>query len=234
MKLVLEKYRPIDLSHPLHPDIPTWSGGCGFKLEVKLDYPQGVRVQSLKCHAGVGTHIDAPNHFIEGSWDIAEIPLENLIVPLQVLDIRKKMDPDFFLEPQDILEFEKAHGKVKEGSAFFLLTGWSQFWQDPDKYRNPDKSGRMHFPGFSKEAALLLLERGVVGIGIDSLSPDGSNNGPGVEFPVHIAMLGSKRYIIENLFSLEKVPATGSFVIALPPRSCSATESQARVLALVP
>ena len=233
MKRVLEKYQPVDLSHPLHPSIPTWSGGCGFNLEVKLDYPKGLRVQSLKCYAGVGTHMDAPNHFIEGSWDISEIPLENLIVPLYVIDVREKMDPDLFIQPEDLLAFEKVHGTIQEGSAFFAHTGWSQFWEEPEKYRNIDEKGVMHFPGFSKEAAELLLDRKVVGIGIDTLSPDGANNGPGAEFPVHLAMLRAKKYIIENLAFLEKVPAKCAFVIALPPRSCAATESQARILALV-
>ena len=105
--MILGKYRAIDLSHPLHEKIPTWSGGCGFRLDVKLDYPQGLRVQSLKSHAGIGTHIDAPTHFFEGSWNIADIPLENLIVPVFVLDISAKMDADLFITPADIEAFEK-------------------------------------------------------------------------------------------------------------------------------
>lgn len=50
MKRVLDKFLAVDLTHPLHEGIPTWSGGCGFRLEVKLDYPQGVRVQLSLIH----------------------------------------------------------------------------------------------------------------------------------------------------------------------------------------
>lgn len=59
----------VDLTHTLAPDIPSWSGTCGFRHEVKLDYadckedtPFSVkfRVQQIKMHAGIGTHMDAP------------------------------------------------------------------------------------------------------------------------------------------------------------------------------
>ncbi len=231
--MILQKYRAIDLAHPLHEKVPTWSGGCGFRLEVKLDYEKGLRVQSLKCHAGVGTHIDAPTHFIKGSWNIADIPLENLIVPILVLDVSAKMDKDLFIEPADIEAFEKKHGNIPDHSLFVAYTGWSQFWSDSDRYRNIDAQGRMHFPGFSEEAALCLLKRNIVGLGIDTMSPDGANNGPLVRYPVHEAILGAKKYIIENLANLEIMPPTGGYAIALPPRCQEATESAARVVGLV-
>lgn len=234
MKSVLDHYRGIDLTHPLDERIPTWSGGCGFRLEVKLDYPQGLRVQSLKSHAGVGTHIDAPAHFFERSWNIGDIPIENLIVPLFTMDISEKMDADLWIEPKDIEAFEKKQGKISKHSLFVAHTGWSKYWSNPDLYRNVDADGKMHFPGFTEEAALLLLEREIVGLGIDTLSPDGSINGALVRYPVHERILGAKKYIIENLANLEKMPPKGAFAIALPPRAAHATESTARVIGLVP
>ncbi len=234
MSKVLDRFRAIDLTHPLHEGIPTWSGGCGFRLEIKLDYPQGLRVQSVKSHAGVGTHIDAPTHFIKDSWNIADLPLENLIVPVSVLDISHKMAPDLLISISDIELFEKSNGQIPQHSLFLAYTGWSQFWNDPDRYRNPDETGKMHFPGFSEEAALFLLKRGIVGVGIDTLSPDGSINGPGVRYPVHEVILGAKKYIIENVAHLDQMPPSGGYCIALPPRSCGATESAARLVGLVP
>ncbi len=232
--MILGKYRAIDLTHPLHEKIPTWSGGCGFRLEVKLDYSQGLRVQSVKSHAGVGTHIDAPSHFIQNSWNIADIPLESLIVPLSVLNVSHKMAPDLFITKEDIEAFERGYGKIQKHSLFAAYTGWSKYWPSPDQYRNPDASGKMHFPGFSEKAALLLLSREIVGLGIDTLSPDGSINGPGVRYPVHERILGAKKYIIENFANLDQMPSIGAYVIALPPRSQDATESAARIVGLIP
>ena len=228
---VLKNYRLVDLTHSLHEGVPTWSGGCGFRLETKLDYPQGLRVQSIKSHAGVGTHMDAPSHFIPGGANVGEIDLENFVVPACVLDLRHKMDPDLFVSPQDIEAYETKYGSIPINSLVIARTGWEQFWVDPLRYRNPDAEGKMHFPGFSKEAAEVLLHKKIAGIGIDTLSPDGSNTD---NFPVHKSVLGAGKYILENLAHLDLIPVSGSYIICLPPKFRDATEANLRVAALVP
>ena len=129
-----------------------------------------------------------------------------------------------------MVQFEKIHGKIPEGSLVLAHTGWDQFWNSPDQYRNVDALGRMHFPGFSEKAACFLLERKIVGLGMDTLSPDGSDNGKGAAFAVHKKILGAKKYIIENVANLEQMDPVGSFALALPPRSCGATESTIRLV----
>lgn len=230
----LNPSRAIDLTHTLHEKIPTWRGeGCGFQLEVKLDYPAGARVHSLKCHAGIGTHMDAPSHFIEGGKNIGDIALEELIVPLCVLKV--KGAPDLLISPRELKEFEKQHGKIPPKALFVASTGWERFWSDPSKYCNLDAAGKKHFPGFSKEAAEMLLERNIAGLGIDTLSPDGCNNGKGAHnYPVHLAVLGAGKYIVENLAHLEQVPPIGTYAICLPPKAGLATESTCRIVALLP
>ncbi len=228
---LLKDCRLVDLSHPLHEGVPTWSGGCGFRLEVKLDYPEGLRVQTVKSHAGVGTHIDAPSHFIPGGANVGEIPLEKLFVPACVLDLSEKRDADLFVEPEDIETFEGRSGPIPKNAVVIARTGWEAFWETPERYRNPDGAGRMHFPGFSEKAALALLNKGIAGIGIDTLSPDGSNTD---RFPVHLAILGAGKYILENLAHLDKIPPIGAYLICLPPRVRDSTESIVRAAALVP
>ncbi len=66
------------------------------------------------------------------------------------------MAPDLLISISDIELFEKSNGQIPQHSLFLAYTGWSQFWNDPDRYRNPDETGKMHFPGFSEEAALFL------------------------------------------------------------------------------
>jgi len=229
MTRVLDRFRAVDLTHFLDEKVPTWSGNCGFRLEIRLDYEQGLRVQTVKSHAGVGTHMDAPSHFIRGSWNIADIPLEQLIVPAYVFRIEGK--PDLFIRPSDIEAYEKKWGPIPPRALFIASTGWEKHWGDPNRYRNPDSEGRMHFPGFSAEAADLLIERNVSGIGIDTLSPDGSNTD---QFPVHEKILGAKKYIIENLAHLHEMPPTGAFAIVFPPKARDATECVCRVAGLIP
>ena len=232
--IVLENFEAIDLTHPLDSTVPTWTGSCGFQHEIKMDYDQGVRVMNYKCHAGVGTHMDAPSHFIRGAKSIADIPLDQLIAPACILDLSAKMHPDLFIMPEDILDHEKRWGKIVSGSLVLAYTGWEQFWGEQDRYRNADASGKMHFPGYHVSAAELLLKRGVVGIGIDTMSPDGSNNRPENKFPVHECILGAGKYIIENAAHLSRMPSMGAYVLALPLKIAVGAESAMRLVGLIP
>ena len=67
------------------------------------------------------------------------------------------------------------------------------------------------FPSVSASVADLLISRNVVGIGIDTLGPDLPSSG----FPVHQAILGAGKYIVENIANLEKMPRTGAYVMIL-------------------
>ena len=51
-------------------------------------------------------------------------------------------------------------------------SGWSQRWPDPEAVLNFDAEGVRRFPGVGKEAAQLLVERGVKGVGVDTMSLD--------------------------------------------------------------
>ena len=227
---MFEHYRFVDLSHPLDPHVPTWNGSCGFQSEIKLDYDKGLRVQQVKMHAGVGTHLDAPAHFFEGGSDIAGIPLERLIIPAFCLDLSTVAHETYQISRADLLAFEKRYGSIEKGSLFIGYTGWSVRWNKPDLYRNEDSAHRMRFPTFSREAALLLLERDVAGIAIDTLSPDPEAS----DFPVHKLLLGSGKFIIENIASANRLPPIGAYVICLPLRAVGLTECAIRAVGLLP
>ena len=126
--------------------------------------------------------MDAPSHFYRNGAEIADIPLEQLIVPASVIDVSAKSHPDFFVGPEEIVEYEKKWGRIEERILVFVYTGWDKSWESrPLSERG--HSGKMHFPGFHVKAAELLLERKIAGVGIDTLSPDGSNNAPENRFP---------------------------------------------------
>jgi kynurenine formamidase len=220
----------IELTHLLTPSVPTWNGSCGFCLEVKKDYDRVFRVQQIKLHAGVGTHMDAPSHRFEKGSSIAEISLEKLIVPAYVIDVSAKASENYEISLQDVEQFEKEHGKISSNSLVILHTGWDRFWLTPDVYRNVDKKGQMHFPACSAKAAELLLQRDVAGLAIDTLSPDCLD----LTFPVHQKLLGAGKYIIENLANASQLPPIGSYVIALPLRADEATEAPLRIVGLAP
>ena len=232
---LIQNHSMIDLTHPLNPQVPTWDGSCGFQQVITCNYadcsskPQ-FQVQKLEMQAGVGTHMDAPSHCFPNGVSIDQIPLSQLVLPLVVLDVSKKSHAEYRISCDDVLTFEQAHGKIPSGSLVIGYTGWSRFWDAPERYRNADSSGQMHFPCFDSEAAQLLLEREVSGIAIDTLSPDRAHDGT---FPVHEIFLGAGKYIIENVANAHLLPPTGALAVVLPMKIAEASEAPVRFIAFL-
>ena len=140
---------------------------------------------------------------------------------------------------------EAVHGPIPHGALVCLRTGWAaaRYHVSQEAYYNaPDASDldptlgipRMHFPGITAEAAKMLVhERGAVGIGIDTLSPDGGA-GAQLGFPAHHEILGRDRYILENLHLPHGLPARGATVFVAPLNVADAPEAPARVWAMLP
>ncbi|MCZ6604697.1 MAG: cyclase family protein [Alphaproteobacteria bacterium] len=223
----------IDLTHELHEDMPYWPGGVPFRMERLVDYDQGYRLHKFEVGENTGTHVDAPAHFVEGNWAIDQIPLQRLIVPAVVIDIQDKVaaDPDYQLMPPDIVAWESKYGRIPKNALVILNTGWHKRFGDAPTYVNMDDGGVMHFPGYHPRSAALLIDRKIVGAGIDTLSLD---NGPSKTFDFHRVMLEANKYQIENLANLDALPPTGAtvFVGVLPVMGGS--QAQARVVALLP
>lgn len=227
---MFEGKKLIDLTHPLDEHAPTWSGGCGFSYKNKMDYDQGLRAQSLRMLAGVGTHMDAPSHFIPHAKSIADIDLDDLILPLHV--IHKKCEASDQLLVSDLKCYEKDHGIIKPDTFVAFHSHWDQYWRSEKNYKNVDAEGVMHFPTISEEACEYLLERGIRGIGIDTLSPDPEDTLSTSPFPVHHMILGAGGYILENLAHLSAIHGP-AYMIALPIPIIEGTEAPARVLGIL-
>jgi kynurenine formamidase len=222
-------YKLIDLTHALDNSIPTWDGECGFNHDVHIDYSdyQGAdkfRVMKVKMHAGIGTHMDAPSHCISGGRFIHNFDVNDLIMPCVVIDVSDQCHERYSFSAKDVADFESKYGLIPKGSCVFVKTGWSKFWHTPSKYHNNHV-----FPSVSRDAASLLLERGVSAIGIDTLSPDRPEDG----FKVHKLFLGADKIIIENVANLGSMPPTGSFCLVLPIKIKDGTEAPVRLVGLI-
>lgn len=217
----------IDLTHPLTSDMPQWDED-GFELIMEHDYADCTdtvkfRGQLIHTRLGVGTHMDAPAHCIAGGMTISDIPLTSLMRPCVVIDIADKAHEHYQLTTDDVLAFEDRYGQISAGTFVIVYTGWSQFWHQPAKYRN-----YLQFPSVSLEAAELLLSRHVVGLGIDTLSPDVESSG----FPVHQLLLSAGKYLIENIAHANQLAPIGDYILALPPNISNATEAPVRLIGL--
>lgn len=229
------KTRVVDLSYAISDKLVPWPGDAKF-FEAKVNATvekDGYFTRSFWMLEHYGTHLDAPAHFPPGKTTVDQIPVKQLFGPAVVIDAQADdaKYPDYLLPAARVEDWEKRHGRIPEGAIVLLRTGWSSRWPDVKRYRNQDDAGTMHFPGFSLEAAKLLIERKVSGLGCDTLSID---NGASKDFAVHHLALGAGLYHLENLADLSELPETGAFLIVAPIKLEGGSGGPVRVFALLP
>ncbi|SOC40238.1 kynurenine formamidase [Rhizobium subbaraonis] len=221
-----------DLTHELYEEFPTFFGPQQFFREQKFNFKEHTfNLFELRYSEHTGTHMDAPLHFSADGMSVAEIPVENLVVPLAVIDIRQKAadDPDAQLTPDDLKAWIAANGEIPDNACIALNSGWSAHL-GTDKFRNADAEGKMHFPGFHVEAVQALLETKAAGIAVDTLSLD---YGISPDFATHNTWLPAGRWGLEAVANLDRLPAKGATLVVGAPKVRGGTGGPARVLALV-
>jgi len=227
----------LDLTYALNDKSPFWPGDDYQPFELRTIATiekNGVSSKSFSMPEHFGTHIDAPCHFEQGQRTLDQIASDDLFAPGVVVDISviAESDADYRLTVADLTTWEQLHGQIPRRAIVLLHTGWSRFWTSNVRYRNQDAQGKMHFPGFSAEAASWLIkEREIRGIGIDTLSID---YGPSKDFIVHHLINGAGRYGLENVAQLDKLPTRNFFLIVAPIKISAGTGGPTRLFAIQP
>jgi len=234
--LVHHLRKVVDLTHTLDASTPTYEESAEPAYHAKTVATlekEHYFAREICLPEHFGTHLDAPAHFAKGLWTVDQIPPERLFAALAVIDISEevKRNSDHQVSLADVLSWEGKYGQVPEHAVVIVRTGWESRWNSAKDYRHPDTKGIMHFPGYSLEAAKLLIDkRKVYGLGIDTLSID---YGPSPDFPVHQYSLAHGAYHLENVANLESVPATGALVVVAPMKLEGGSGSPVRILAIV-
>ena len=226
--------RVIHLSHIIDPNIPQWQGDPLVKFKTVADLKKdGYYLRQLSLGEHSATHINAPISFHEDGAAIDQFPADSLVVPAVVIDISSftAVNPDYVLSIADIQTWENKYGKIRDRSLVLLRTGWQEKWSSEQAFFNQDVRGIMHFPGFGIDAAKLLIqERNIAGIGIDT---HGVDAGRDTGFTINRLMLEQPRIVLENLTNLEQLPATGITVVIGVLRLHCGSGSPASVVALL-
>lgn len=224
----------VDLTLPLGPDTLMWPGAPQPTAQTVLTIAHdGFYNRLISFVEHTGTHFDAPGHMVEGQATVDQIPASKLVAPAVVIDIAAEIagNPDGVLLPEHVHAFEAKHGRIPDGAAILLRTGWEALIGDPVKYANA--GGPLRFPGFGADAARILVdERGAVGLGVDTLGID-----PGCDeaFTVHRTVSHAKGlWHLENLTNLAQLPPVGAWVFVGVIKLVDGSGGPARVLALVP
>lgn len=232
----------VDLSHPFDEQTIYWPTSEPFKIKRVADgvtaggYYYSASNFSAAEHGG--THLDAPVHFAQGRHTTDQIPLSQFVGPAAVVDVSTQAaaNPDYRVTGQELGAFESAHGPIAQGTIVLFRTGWGARWPDRKAYLGTDATGpaavpKLHFPGIDTTAARWLTLRKVDAVGIDTPSID---YGQSTTFDVHRILFAADIPAFENVAHLDRLPATGAFVIALPMKITNGTGGPLRIVAVLP
>jgi kynurenine formamidase len=238
--LEIDPAKVVDLSYGFGPETVYWPTAKHFTLEVVSKGESGghwYEANNFCAAEHGGTHMDSPIHFARNGATTDRVPVTAGIGPLVKVDVRAQAaaDPDYRLATADLLAWEAAHGRIPQAAIVVMDSGWEARWPDAKRYLGTDVPGdtaHLHFPGFSKEAAeFLVRERDINAIGVDTPSID---YGPSQDFIVHQIINGAGKPGFENLADLDRVPASGATLIALPMKIEGGSGGPLRAIALLP
>ncbi|MEO5720134.1 MAG: cyclase family protein [Chthoniobacterales bacterium] len=241
---ILTSKKMVDLTHAFAPGIPRWPGFPDEKRETIYGYEKGEGTLGAGFFAETytivgqwGTHVDPPAHFVKGLRTVDEIKLQEMILPLVVIDAHKEVEAnsDYTLTLERVKKWEADHGKIPEGSFVALRTDWSKRWPDTAKMENKDSEGVMHYPGWSKEALQYLYEeRKITASGHETTDTDPGLATSKDDYSLETYVLGTNHYQIELLTNLDQVPEVGALVIVSFPKPKGGSGFPARVFAILP
>lgn len=224
-----------DLTHPLTPQfpyIPIPGVTFPFAIEpIATMAKNGVYANKWSLIEHIGTHIDAPSHFVTGQPHLDALRPSDLFVPIRVIDVREscRKNADYAVTIDDVIAHEKKHGSLPRNGAVFVNSGWGEKATDPKAFLGTDASGTLHFPGVAAETcAFLLAERTVAGVGVDTLSLD---IGADKNYAAHKVLFARSKWAIENIADLHKIPPSGATAIIGVPRVPLASGAPIRLLA---
>jgi kynurenine formamidase len=186
----------------------------------------------------VGTHFDAPAHWLSGkdypNNTVDTIEPDKFIVPAVVIDVCAKSaaNPDYLLTVADIEDWESRHGVIPPRHWILMRTDWSK--RKGDAYTNKRADGA-HTPGPSPEVVrFLIAQRDLHGFGTETIGTDAGQAHLLDPFaPAHELFHGAGRYGLQCLQNLDQLPPVGALIVAAPLKLAGGSGSPLRALALV-
>jgi len=233
----------IDLSYDLSSETVYWPTSELFKLETVSEgmNEKGYYYSAYKFCAAEhgGTHIDAPVHFAQGRKSVDQLELTQLIGPAIKIDVSEKAlaDRDYLISVDDIQSWESVYGTIPKDAMVLFETGYGRYWPNAEQYlgtalRGEEGVEALHFPGLDPEAAKwLVANRTINAVGIDTASID---FGQSKLYGSHVELMTHNIPALENIAQLDRVPATGAMMIALPIKIKGGSGGPVRIAALMP
>lgn len=240
---VFTRAKYVSLSHVLEPSTPIWYGFDAKRTAFRqatsgndavkpvgeafaYDVDGFEATEYLLATDQFGTQLDPPAHWNPNYPAIDELPVAIAVRPLAVISIVEQVKVDFgyALTVDDILEWERAHGRLPAGSVVMVRSDWHKGWGDAEFV------ARTPFPGVSLDALKFLhLERRILLHGHEPLDTDATPTLEGEDWLMNNGYLQA-----EGVANLDIVPETGALVTIGFPRFRGGTGGLASFVAICP
>lgn len=200
-----------DISVPVNPHLPVWPGDPAPVLERYQSMEQGAEANLTRFAASVhvGTHIDAPLHFLADGAPVDAIPLEQLIGPAEVIDLTHVDAITATVLTQAAIP--------ADAQRLLFKTRNATLWREP--------AFRRGYVAITPDGAEWLVTHGVRVVGIDYLSVAPFED----PVPTHRILLSAGVVLIEGLY-LNEVPPGRYTLYCLPLRLQGAEGAPARAI----
>ncbi len=202
-----------DISVGVSPEIPVWPGDPPVKLERVKSMEDGeeANVSQLQSSVHVGTHIDAPIHFVEGGHSVDMIPLKSLLGRAYVVDLRKA-------DVLDAQALESARIPPRTRRLLFKT-------RNSDHWENEERKFQRDFVAVDASGAEWLVKKGVKLVGVDYLSVAPFNDG----VATHRILLEAGIVVVEGL-NLARVSKGRYTLYCLPVKLMGSDGAPARAV----
>ncbi len=205
--------RIYDVSVGISPQMPVWPGDPPVRLERVREIARGANsnVSHLNCGVHVGTHVDAPSHFLDGASSVETLPLKVLNGRAYVADL-----PDAEVLDAETLE---ASGIPPRTRRVLFKTRNTEYWARGETKFQTD------FVAVDRSGAEWLVQKGVQLVGIDylSIAPYGESR------PTHRVLLEAGVVVVEGL-DLSKVSRGRYTLHCLPLKLMGSDGAPARAI----
>ena len=207
--------RIYDISIPVQPGMPIWPGDPPLKLErlASISVSADANVSSIACGVHIGTHVDAPLHFINDGTAVDELSLSTLVGDVHVVEI-----PNADIIDEEVLD----HAHIPSDAVRVLFkTRNSELWA------SPEHDFQQNYVAIDPGGAAWIVDRGIELVGVDYLSV------APFESPVatHVHLLEHEVIIVEGL-NLHKIIPGKYFLVCLPINLVGIEGSPARAILL--
>ncbi|TSD09131.1 hypothetical protein DP107_16885 [Haloglomus irregulare] len=190
------------LTQTFHSEVPHSPSLPSPVLETMSTVEEdGRHVQHYGAPTHVGTHVDAPLHFVAGGTTIDDIPLSRFAGPAVVLNLQRSESEEIPL--RDVERAAEAAGGIVAGDIVLVRTGWGECFDDEETYQR--------YPWLGPDVAEWLLERDIRMLAVDTISPDrprAIRPDGWSDYPHHRTLLPEGVLIAEHLY-LEEVANAG-------------------------